>query len=99
MRVLYPDRGRNAIICTKLKGEFSIDSHFMSELLQVNHIFKVSLPCGRGCAASVELVPVCLKTFKFRHRLQNSASEVIIEVSKPIFKTCGVKTGKTGEFT
>ena len=46
-----------------------------------------------------ELVSPCLKTFKFRHRLQNPVAQVIIEVSKPIFKTYGVKTGKTGEFT
>ena len=37
----------------------------MSELLQVNHIFKVLLPCGRGCAVSVELVSAGLKTFEF----------------------------------
>ena len=40
-----------------------------------------------------------LKTFKFRHRLQNSVSQAIIQVSKPIFKTHGVKTGKTRGFT
>lgn len=56
MRVLYPDRRRNAIICTKSKRELLVCSHFMSELLHVNHIFKVPLPCGRGCAAAVELV-------------------------------------------
>ena len=40
MRVLYPDRGRNAIVCTKSKREFLVYSH-SSCLETKGHLIKI----------------------------------------------------------
>ena len=51
----------------------------MSELLRLNHIFKYLLPCGRGCAAAVELVRTsCYNNNKYQLApLRGTATAVI----------------------